>query len=183
MWVPHHSYRCCIKALKFLHFSPFIFMRGKDAWKPFIPFYVFFFKYTGFTSKCCFFFSASENNNILKIWDHVFQNNKVIKPFPQAIQIKLRMKHLKQTLLNMFKEKIAFQACKSVLCALWCFIKRSSRAKINNCRNLKNKERWDLKLRVFLFCFFCFFFPNRLPCRFLETWVLCLRYLYLHSWW
>lgn len=78
----------------------------------------FFFKYTGFTSKCCFFFSASENNNILKIWDHVFQNNKVIKPFPQAIQIKLRMKHLKQTLLNMFKEKIAFQACKSVLCAL-----------------------------------------------------------------
>lgn len=52
-----------------------------------------------------FFFSASENNNILKIWDHVFQNNKVIKPFPQAIQIKLRMKHLKQTLLNMFKEK------------------------------------------------------------------------------
>lgn len=52
-----------------------------------------------------FFSSASENNNILKIWDHVFQNNKVIKPFPQAIQIKLRMKHLKQTLLNMFKEK------------------------------------------------------------------------------
>lgn len=81
-------------------------MRCKDAWKPFIPFYVFFFfKYTGFTSKCWFFFSASENNNILKIWDHVFQNNKVIKPFPQAIQIKLRMKHLKQTLLNMFKEK------------------------------------------------------------------------------
>lgn len=50
--------------------------------------------------------------------DHVFQNNKVIKRFPQAIQIKLRMKHLKQTLLNMFKEKIAFQACKLVLCAL-----------------------------------------------------------------
>lgn len=83
-------------------------MRCKDAWKPFIPFYVFFFFFLNTRAShqnVVFFSSASENNNILKIWDHVFQNNKVIKPFPQAIQIKLRMKHLKQTLLNMFKEK------------------------------------------------------------------------------
>lgn len=65
----------------------------------------FFFLNTRASHQNVFFSSASENNNILKIWDHVFQNNKVIKPFPQAIQIKLRMKHLKQTLLNMFKEK------------------------------------------------------------------------------
>lgn len=165
MWVPHHSYRCCIKALKFLHFSPFIFMRCKDAWKPFIAFYVFFLNTrASHQNVVVFFFSASENNNILKIWDHVFQNNKVIQPFPQVIQIKLRMKHLKQTLLNMFKEKIAFQACKSVLCALWCFIKRSSRAKINNCRNLKKKrdEIWNESF----FFFFASFFLTDCPADF-----------------
>lgn len=156
MWVPHHSYRCCIKALKFLHFSPFIFMRCIDAWKPFIPFYVFFLNTRASHQNVVFFLSFGEQQYFEDLRIMSPKITKLLNGFlKQCHKQKLRMKHLKQTLLNMFKEKIAFQACKSVLCALWCFIKRSSRAKINNCRNLiKKKERWDLKLRLFFASFF-----------------------------
>lgn len=85
VWVPHHSYRCCIKALKFLHFSPFIFMCCIDAWKPFIPFYVFFLNTRASHQNVVFFSQLRRTTIFWRFADHVSQNNKVIKRFPQAM--------------------------------------------------------------------------------------------------